>query len=77
MRRERADGNSRFEVGTEEDLERITEKSRLCAMTIKIFIVQPGLSKHRVSDEQLTLLGVTENFLTDTYRVSLCVISNS
>ena len=77
MRRERGVGNSRFEVGTEEDLERIIEKSRLCAMTIKIFIVQPGLSKCRVSDEQLTLLGVTENFLTDTYRVSLCVISNA
>jgi hypothetical protein len=77
MRRERADGNSRFEVGTEDDLERIIEKSRLCAMTIKIFIVQPGLSKDCVSDEQLTLLGVTENFLTDTYRVSLCVVSST
>lgn len=41
-----------------------------------IFIVQPGVSKAKVSDEILTLLGVTDSFLKETTGIDLQVITS-
>lgn len=41
---------------------------RLCPVTLKIYIVQPGLSKAQASAEQLELLSVTETYLMEPYR---------
>jgi superfamily II DNA or RNA helicase len=65
---------SRFEVGTAERLAQLREISRTCAIAMRVFIVQPGLSKARAAEHQLALLGVTEKFLTETYQVPLQVI---
>ena len=43
--------------------------SRLCPVSLKIYIVQPGLSKAQASPEQLELLSVTETYLMETYRL--------
>lgn len=42
-------------------------------MKLKVFVVQPGLSKALASNGQLMLLAVTERFLSDTYEIPFCV----
>lgn len=64
---------TRFEVGSKERLIQIRDLSRTCGLTIRVFIVQPGLSKEDAADHQLAVLGVTEKFLQETYQVPLQV----
>ena len=71
--RTEAGRSSRIELGTVERLAQLREMSRTCLITMRVFIVQPGLSKARAADHQLALLGVTEKFLTETYQVPLHV----
>lgn len=69
--------NSRFEKGTIENLAVIKEKSKRFYKTdFKIYIVQPGLSIERASEQQLELLAVTENHLLETYKIDLEVIAS-
>ncbi|MDO6739360.1 DEAD/DEAH box helicase [Wenyingzhuangia sp. 2_MG-2023] len=69
--------NSRFEKGTIENLALIKEKSKRFYKTdFKIYIVQPGLSIERASEQQLELLAVTENHLLETYKIDLEVIAS-
>ena len=71
---------SRFEKGTPEKLEIIKRMSRSdLEVNLSIFIVQPGLSKDEVRHdgrEHLELLGVTENYLMETYMLPLKVITS-
>lgn len=64
---------TRLEVGTIERLIQIRDLSRTCMVTIRVFIVQPGLAKAEAADHQLAVLGVTEKFLQETYQVPLHV----
>ncbi|KAA0257302.1 DEAD/DEAH box helicase [Deferribacter autotrophicus] len=68
---------SRIEKGTEEDLERLMliAKNKK-TMEFEIFIVQPGLSKQNTSENIMTLLGVTENYLKEVGGIDLKVIVN-
>lgn len=68
---------SRYEKGDEESLHAIREISRICLVSFKIFIVQPGLSKANASHDQLELLSVTENHLLETFRIPFTVIASS
>lgn len=68
---------TRLERGTEELLLQIREMSRRSDVKLKVYIVQPGLSKAQASNEQLTLLAVTERFLSDTYEIPLYVICSA
>lgn len=68
--------SSRYEEGDEELLQTIREISRLCLVSLKIFIVQPGLSKANASHDQLELLSVTENHLKETFRIPFGVIGS-
>lgn len=69
--------NTRFEKGTIENLALIKEKSKRFYKTdFKIYIVQPGLSRDRASEQQLELLAVTENHLLETYKIDLEVIAS-
>lgn len=70
-------GESRFEKGTATDLARIEKKAKVLELDFEVFIVQPGLSKSKVSNSQLDLLAATETYLIDTYAVSLRVISSA
>jgi hypothetical protein len=76
-RRQEAEGASRYERGDGELLLTIREMSRLCPVTIKIYIVQPGLSKAQASPEQLELLSVMETYLMQTYRLPFAVIASA
>lgn len=68
---------TRFEVGSDDDLWRIREKSRRTRVNLKVFIVQPGVSKAKISRSQLELLGVTENYLKETFMVSFRAITSA
>ncbi|WP_353506069.1 DEAD/DEAH box helicase [Variovorax fucosicus] len=64
---------TRFEVGSKDRLAQIRDLSRICAVTLRVYIVQPGLSKTGAADHQLALLGVTDRFLSETYQTPLKV----
>jgi hypothetical protein len=46
-------------------------------VSLNIYIVQPGLSKAKVTNDQLELLSVTENYLLETYKLPFGVIANN
>lgn len=64
-------GVSRFVIGDEELLKKITKESETKKVVFEVAIVQPGLSKERVSPEILTLLSSTYEYLQDTSNASL------
>lgn len=65
---------SRFEVGDRELLRKIQMKARNHPVDIDVSIVQPGVSKSSISQDQLQLLSVTENYLMQTYQLPFKVI---
>ncbi|MGD9994031.1 MAG: DEAD/DEAH box helicase [Salinivirgaceae bacterium] len=68
---------SRLEVGTIKDLEKLLSIAKKeIPMEFEIFIVQPGFSKATATQEILTLLGVTENYLKEVAGINLKVISS-
>jgi hypothetical protein len=76
-RRQEAGAPSRYETGDGELLLTIREMSRRCPVSLKIFIVQPGLSKANATRDQLELMSVTENHLMETYRLPFGVIASA
>ncbi len=81
MRREKArthaDLPTRFERGNMEILQAIREISQMFPILMKISIVQPGVSVANISLDQLRLLGVTENYLTETHELPFKVIASA
>ena len=68
---------SRIEKGSISDLERLSYIAKnKKPMNFEVFIVQPGLSKQNVSENIMTLLGVTENYLKEVGNINLKVIVN-
>lgn len=69
---------SRFEKGTKDDLVRILDlvHNRI-PIDFKIFIVQPSVSQATVTEQQLTLFGVTENYLMDRSLINLNIIGSA
>jgi superfamily II DNA or RNA helicase len=67
----------RIQKGDERVLMELLElaKYRL-PLEFKIYIVQPSIPKLNATQEQLTLLGVTENYLKDRAQVELVVIGS-
>ena len=81
LRREtkKIQGNScsRLEKGIKEDLEHyLTIAKKTIPMEFEIFIVQPGTTKTKISDEILTLLAVTENYIMEMSNIKLNIIIN-
>ncbi|MFV8596842.1 hypothetical protein [Ralstonia pseudosolanacearum] len=68
---------SRYQVGDRDTLAAIRNRSRVAALKLRVFIVQPGLSRSQATREQLSLLSVTENFLLETYDVPFGVIGSA
>lgn len=77
MRRMESYDVSRFERGDLQKLEELRRHSRVLTPSLRVFIVQPGLSKQNVTDNILNLLGATEVYLRETFDVPLGVISSS
>lgn len=69
---------SRLEKGSEIELEALLNKAKKeMPMEFEIFIVQPGFSKSNPSQEILTLLGVTDNYIKEFSGIKLNVIASS
>jgi len=68
---------TRFEKGDQDELIRIRAMSEIWPIHLKIFIVQPGVSKEKVSRDQLELLAVTENHLLETYILPFALIASA
>ena len=68
---------SRYQTGDRDILQAIRNRSRMAAIKLRVFIVQPGLSRAKASPEQLSLLSVTENFLLETHNVPFGVIASA
>jgi superfamily II DNA or RNA helicase len=66
--------STRFERGTAEALLEIRDMSRRLDVRLKVYVVQPGLSKKAASESQLRLLAVSERYLSDTYEVPFSVM---
>lgn len=75
-RRYQGKEGTRYEVGNEKDLLRIREKADVQPVRLRVFIVQPGLSVAEVTNEQLELLAVTENYLKETFAVPLDIVGS-
>ena len=75
-RRQEAEGASRYEKGDGNSPLTIREMSRLYPVSLKIYIVQPGLAA-QATREQLELLSVTDTYLMETYRLPFGVIANA
>ena len=76
-RRKERQGRSGVEKGTASKLYDIEEKARLLRPEFTIAIAQPGVSKARVSRQQLELLASTEVYVYETSNSSLDVICSS
>jgi hypothetical protein len=65
---------SRFSAGDMSKLIELQNAAHLLRPKVTIAIVQPGVSKRRISPEQRELLGATQNYLRETYQIPLRVI---
>jgi hypothetical protein len=45
-------------------------------VTLRVFIVQPGVSKANATRDQLLLMSVAENYLFETYQLPFGVIAS-
>ena len=68
---------TRYQKGDMNELLRIQNMSYMKPIRTRVYIVQPGLSKKGASEEQLTLLSVTENYLMETYKLPFLVIASA
>jgi superfamily II DNA or RNA helicase len=69
---------SRIEKGVEKDIEKLLSiVKREIPVEFEIYIVQPGFSKANASEEILTLLGVTENYIKEIAGINLKVIASA
>lgn len=74
--RQRRNGGSRIEKGNEQLIKTIRNIAMTVPIHISIAIVQPGLLKTAVSEDQLQLLGVTKNFIKNHFELSFRVIGS-
>lgn len=68
---------TRFEKGDPDLLSELASKCRTCRPDLTVIIVQPGLSKEKVSLDQLQLLAVTQTYLFETYQLGFKVIASA
>lgn len=68
---------SRIEKGDAKLLIELLNHAHFLNPVIRIFIVQPGLSKSKATIEQLRLLGATSTYLEETYTIPLSVIGSA
>jgi hypothetical protein len=75
--RTKAGSSSRIERGTRDDIQRIVYGIRQVSFEYQVFIVQPGLSKDKITPAFLDVLGATEVFLQETYSMPLRVVASA
>ena len=57
--------------------QRLLNAAKEVGFDYRVHIVQPGISKQRLAAGQMDLLGATENYLQETYSISLDVIASA
>jgi len=67
---------SRIEKGSVEIIRTIQNIATLVPISLSIAVVQPGLSKAAVSEDQLQLLGLTRNFIKSHFELPFRVIAS-
>lgn len=67
---------SRIDKGEFKDLTNLAKISRYSSFKLGVTIVQPAISKARISDDQLLVLGATEAYIDEVCGVKLKVIVN-
>lgn len=68
---------TRYELGDEAKMLEILDLiNKRLPLDFEIYIVQPGLDKNKISNDQLNLLSVTESYLIERAAVKLNVISS-
>jgi superfamily II DNA or RNA helicase len=72
--RQNRGASTRIERGDQALIETLREMSRTTRVTMAIVIVQPGVSKNVITESQLRLLSVTENYLTQTYQLPFTAV---
>ncbi|WP_144083853.1 DEAD/DEAH box helicase [Brevibacillus panacihumi] len=70
------DKPTRFEKGDLKKVSEIRKMAKFYPYDLEITIVQPGLSKSKMSVEQMELLSATENYLQETYKINMRVIAS-
>ncbi|MER0441547.1 DEAD/DEAH box helicase family protein [Emticicia sp. W12TSBA100-4] len=77
IKKDKTESCSRFEKGTRDDLIKVLKlvHNRI-PIIFKVFIIQPSISQATVTEQQLTLLGVTENYLLERAMINLKVIGS-
>lgn len=68
---------SRFEKGDLRKLSYLKNKMKFVRATLDIYIVQPGVSASKISDEMHQILCTAQAYLLDTYGIALQLICNS
>jgi hypothetical protein len=76
-RRMQRTGVTRFQRGDLRELLRLRRQSVFLTPSVRITIVQPGVTKAGVSTGQLELLAGTELYLMETFQISLGVIASA
>lgn len=69
-------GHSRFLKGDLKAFEYLKNKSRTSRIDFNVIIVQPGISKQKISDDILRLLGTTELYIKKTCEGTFRVVVN-
>ncbi len=69
-------GSTRLDWGELATLHDIARRLNTLSVDLEVFAVQPGVSKQAVSQSQLALLGVTENYLRETYDAPFWLIAH-
>lgn len=68
---------SRLEKGNKEMLINFSQiAKRKCPVQFQIFVVQPGMQKSNISDEQLALLSVTESYIKEISEIPVTFIGS-
>jgi hypothetical protein len=73
----RANGGNGLMKGTDQKLYELAEKSPLLLKKFSVVVVQPGVSRARVSSQQLDLLACTEVYVQDTADSTFEVITSA
>lgn len=78
IKRDKNETCSRFEKGSKADLINIIDLvHNKLQIEFKIYIVQPSISKNVITEQQLTLFGVTENYLKEKAMINLEIIGSA
>ena len=69
--------HTRFLKGSMSALSTIKNRSRTTQVVLEVTIVQPGVSRERISPNMLKIIGTTEHYLMDTANSPLRVVGSA